>query len=410
MAEIDLEATNRLRVAMGLKPIPVPNAKGPSFKEPNADPDEDPASTLETREAVAGDNWLKLKADADAKARRKQQKDTIRKALDAAQRNIKLSGTTLGEENDELDTASWLRQQKKRQKDIDKKRRLEEEMAARERESRAQYSGKDLAGVKVGHELNQFESGNEQILTLKDAVIGEESEDDELENLDLREEENLKKKLELKKRKPAYNPNDDEETGERGVLRQYDEEISGPKRHRFTLDGHGSTREEATSRADDAERASKGVVISLDILADKYPISDYVDISEIKIKRPKKKKSKSTRKKAMEDDDTFTNGNEDMEVDMPDQLSTQNSRKRTYADANFVDDDDLQAKLAEQRREALKKIKRVRPEDLAKQLREEEEAEMDGIVESTEETPGLVLDETSEFVSHLQPEEAEEQT
>jgi U4/U6.U5 tri-snRNP-associated protein 1 len=407
MADIDLEATNRLRVAMGLKPIPGPNAEGPSFKETSGNPDEDPASTLETREAAAGDNWAKLQAEAEARERRKHQKDAIRKARDVAQRNVKLSGKTLGEDDDELDTTSWLRQQGKRQKNIDKKRRSEEEMAARERENRAQYTAKDLAGVKVGHELDQFETGNEQILTLKDAAIGEESEDDELENLDMREEEKIKKKMELKKRKPAYNPMDDEEIGEKSILHQYDEEISGPKRNKFTLDGLGSTREEAASRAEDAEQSSKGVIISLDILRDEKPVSDYVDISEIKIKKPKKKKSKSTRKKAADDDDIFTNGNVDMEIDIPDRLSAQNPKKRSYAEANFVDDDDLQAKLAEQRREALKKKKRVRPEDLAKQLREEEEAEMDG-VENVEEAPGLVLDETSEFVSHLQPEEVEE--
>jgi U4/U6.U5 tri-snRNP-associated protein 1 len=408
MADIDLEAANRLRVSMGLKPIPVPSADGPSFKEPEA-PDEEAASTLETREAAAGDNWLKLQQEAEAKAKRKEQKEAIRKAREAAQRNVRMVGRTLGDEDEEVDTMTWLKKQHKRQKVIEQRRKEEEEKAARERANRAQYTAKDLAGVKVGHELDQFDNGAEQILTLKDAVIGEESEDDELENLDLREDEKLKKRLELKKKKPVYNPMDDEENGPRGILQQYDEEIDGKKEHRFTLDGQGSTREQAMREAAPKDDP-KSIIINLDILKDDKPVSDYIDISEIKIKKPKKKKSKSTRKRDAENDDIFGNGSAEMELDTPAQVSTSSVKKRKFNDTNFVDDDDLQSKLAQQRREALKKKKRIRPEDLAKQLREEEESAMDGVVESTEEAPGLVLDETSEFVQHIQPEEVEERT
>ena len=69
-----------------------------------------------------------------------------------------------------------------------------------------------------------------------------------------------------------------------------------------------------------------------------------------------------------------------------------------------MDDDDLQASLAAQRRAAFKKRKKVRPEDLARQLREEESQtpmETDTPDENAEE-PGLIIDETSEFVNHLQ--------
>jgi U4/U6.U5 tri-snRNP-associated protein 1 len=302
---------------------------------------------------------------------------------------------------------TWLKKQHKRQKIIEQQRKEEEEKAAQERANRAQYTAKDLAGVKVGHELDQFGAGPEQILTLKDAIIGEESEDDELENLELREDEKLKKRLELKKKKPVYNPMDDEENRSHGILQQYDEEIDGKKEHRFTLDGRGSTREQAMLEAAPKDD-SKGIIISLDILKDDKPVSDYVDISEIKIKKPKKKKSKSTRKRIAEDDDIFGNGTAEMEIDTPAQVPASNLKKRKYNDANFVDDDDLQSKLAQQRREALKKKKRLRPEDLAKQLREEEESAMDGVIESTEEAPGLVLDETTEFVQHIQPDEVEE--
>lgn len=416
MSEVDLEAMNKVRVAMGLKPIPIHGASGPSFKEAGQD-DEDQASTLETREAAAGDNWARLEKERQSKEKRLSQKEGIRKAREAAQRNVKMTGTTMGDEDDDQDTMTWLKKQKKRRNEIEKKRKLEEEMAEREKALQPQYTAKDLAGVKVGHEFNQFEGGSEQILTLKDAVIGDESEDDELENVDMRADETLKKKLELKKKKPVYNPNDDDESGEKSILKQYDEELNGERKSKFTLDGFGSTRELAMKDADDAQQSSKGIIISLDILKDDKPVSDYVDISEIKIRKPKKKKSKSTRKKNAEDDDIFTNNDGEMDIDLPAKVLISQSKKRTYADANFVDDDDLQAKLAQQRREALKKMKRIRPEDIAKQLKEEEENTMD-IVQVTEESPDVtlqdnealitVLDETSEFISQLQPDKLEE--
>jgi U4/U6.U5 tri-snRNP-associated protein 1 len=406
MADIDIEAANRLRVAMGLKPMPVPGA-GPVFKEAKDGSDEEPASTLETRTAAAEENYRKSQNEVAAKAKRLAQKEAIKKARDAAMRDMKLTGKSLGDDEGDVDTATWLRQQAKRQKRIDKARRLEEELAAREKE--AEYTASDLAGVKVGHELNQIEAGSEQVLTLKDTVIGDESEDDELENVDLRESERLNERLELKKRKPVYNPNDVDETGERKILAHYDEEIDGKQGHRFTLDGQGSTREQANQAEEDAEKQSKGVTISLDFMKEDIPVSDYVHPSEIKIRKPKKKKSKSTRKKAADDDDIFPENDEAMEVDMP-QSALPKYKKRSLEETEFVDDEDLQSKLAQQRRVALKKRKRMRPEDLAKQVREEEASTMDGVYESIEEAPGLVLDETSEFVAHLDPEAPQERS
>lgn len=409
MADMDIEAMNRLRVAMGMKPIEVPGASGPDFRPASHGKDgEDAASTLETRSAAAEDNYRKAQEEAQAKAKRIAQKEAIKKARDAAMRETKLTGKTLGDPDQDLDTATWLRQQTKRQKKIDKARRLEEELAAREEQ--AEYTAKDLAGVKVGHELNDFETGAEQILTLKDAEIGEESEDDELENVDMRDDEKLKERLELKKRKPVYDPNDDGESAERGVLSHYDEEINGKQNQHFTLDGFGSTKEQASQIASDSAQKSKGIVISLDILKDEKPVSDYVETTEVKIRKSKKKKTKSTRKKNVEDDDIFPAANTTNDVEF-NGAGLSRPNKRSFDHANLVDDDDLQARLAQQRREALKKKKRMRPEDLARQLREEEESTMDGIIESTEDGPGLILDETSEFVSHLEaPEDREEQT
>ncbi|KAI1403768.1 SART-1 protein [Hypoxylon fuscum] len=407
-----IEEANRLRVSLGMKPLPVPGASGPQFKEKTSEPDEEAANNLETREAAAYDNYTKHQNAEAAKRKREQKAAAIKKARDAAKRFENLEGKGLGEADDDkdIDTKSWLISQKKRQKKIDKARKLEEELAAAEAAAAAavQYTSKDLAGVKVGHEIDSFEDGEEQILTLKDSNIvkDDDEEGDELENVDLREREKLTEKLDLKKKKPVYDPLADDGTGERNLLAQYDEELGTKKGKRFTLDGFGNTVQR--DYVDDQSQNLQRQKINLDIFKEDKPASDYLDVSKIKIKKPKKKKSKSTRQRPVDEDDIFplppADQDQSMDIDSGAGLI---SRKRKTDDAAFVDDEDLQATLAAQRREALKKRKRTRPEDIARQLREEAETpdvdEADGAQEG-----GLVLDEISEFVSGLKKEDIED--
>ena len=411
-----IEATNVIRASLGMKLLPVPGA-GPTFKaskdsESSSD-EEEQGSTLESRQAQGYDNWKKLQDEADAKAQREAKNEAIKKARDAARKFAKLEGKGLGEADDvtELDTRSWLVQQKKRQKKLDRERARKLEQELKEREEAADYTAQDLAGVKVGHELGDFEDGDEQVLTLKDTTIDEnEEEGDELENVELKEREKLQERLDLKKKKPVYNPNDVDETGEKVLLKHYDETIDGKKRKRFTLDAQGSTVEEREALNQTAGAKVKTQPISLDIL-NTIPTSDYVEASEIKIKKPKKKKQKSTRQKAPDEDDIFPlveppNDAEatidKIEVNSGISVKPAAPSRSQFENVSFVDDDDLQASLAKQRREALKKRKRTRPEDIARELREEESAtameEQDGQVEEG----GLVIDETSEFVANLQ--------
>jgi U4/U6.U5 tri-snRNP-associated protein 1 len=261
---ISIEETNRIRVSLGMKPLPVPGA-GPVFKETSSAPAEEVGSTLESRQAEGCENYRKAQEAEQAKKKRELKAEAIKKARDAAKRFTKLEGKGLGEadEDEDVDAKTWLIRQKKRQKEIEKARKREKELA--EAEAAEEYTAKDLAGVKVGHEFDTFQEGEEQVLTLKDTTIDEnEEEGDELENLDLREREKLKEKLELKKKKPVYNPNDDDD-GQQGILAHYDEEIEGKKGARFTLDGKGSTAEAATEGP--VAKKLKPKAISLDILS-----------------------------------------------------------------------------------------------------------------------------------------------
>lgn len=415
MDAFSIEETNKIRIAIGLKPLPVPGT-GPTFKaaktEGNQSEEESLGSTLESRQAQGYDNWKKLQDDANAKAQREAKNEAIKKARDAARKYSKLEGAGLGEadKTTDLDTKTWLLQQKKRQKKIERERlqRLEKELA--EREQLPEHTAEDLTGVKVGHELDSFVVGGEQILTLKDSTIDQnEEEGDELENFELKEQEALNEWLEIKKKKPVYNPNDVEEDGSKSLLKQYDETIDGKKRKLFTLDGQGTGAEEPESNGHLTEGKSKPLLISLDIL-NEVPVSDYVVSSSTKIRKPKKHKTESRRRKPVEDDDIFPLNSvpdlpvddNNMEVDS-DRRPPNTVQTTRFDDVSLVDDDDLQASLAVQRRAALKKGRRNKPEDIARRLREE--ASTPGLSDRNIDEPeegGLVIDETSEFVANLQ--------
>ena len=414
---LDVAEINKMRAALGMSLLPTGGASASTnmeFKQASAE--EDLGSTLDTREAAGFDNWKKVQDDAAEKKRREAKREALKKERDAVQRVVKLEGQGLGDapDGEGMDTKSWLLGQAKRQKKIAKARQRQMEQELMERENQAQYTEQDLAGMKVGHELGDFEAGSEQIITLKDRAVDDEDEEDVLENAQLRDQERLQARLDLKKKKPVYDPNEVEESGERKLLAQYDdEEVDGSKQKKFTLNGAGRTIEELANEAEDSSSKSRGMKFSLDaLMEDKPAVSDYMDISEIKIKKPKKKKDKAKKQKAAEDmfdlPEAPAPARDAMQLDVPapDSLpEAPTTNKRRFGNDLVIDDDDLQSQLAASRRAALKKRKMNRPEDIARQFREE--ASMTPMeTETPEEDGGLVIDETSEFVANLQKPEA----
>ncbi|KAH7154956.1 SART-1 protein [Dactylonectria estremocensis] len=405
-----LQETNRIRVSLGMKPLPVPGADSSQPAVPQPADDGEAPSTLESRQAQSYDNYKKVREAEEIKRRRDEKSAAVRKARDQAQRLAVLDGKGLGDEDgDDMNAKDWLMGQKKRQKNIAKARKLDEELAAAEAAAAAavQYTAKDLAGIKVAHDTADFLDGDGQILTLKDTTIEENEVDgDELENLNMREAEKLSERLELKKG-PGYNPHDDDEDGERGILAQYDEEINGKKMKKFTLDAGGSFAELADILEKPVDKAKGLQNVNLDDIVDGPVSSDYLDPSQIKVKKSKKKKNKSTRKKLVDEDDIFPLDTAPVDSNAMDVDSKEwsISKKRKITDDAFMDDDDLQASLAIQRKNALKKRKKTRPEDIAKQLREQAEEEQ----QADTQEGGLVLGEVSEFVAGLnKPGEDEE--
>jgi U4/U6.U5 tri-snRNP-associated protein 1 len=427
MDAASIEEINKLRKSMGMKPLPVPGQAPQAAASP--EPEEDQGSTLETREAAAYDNYQKVQQAELNKRKREEKAAAIKRAREKAQRNAQLEGKGLAESDEaaDLDAKSWLKNQKKRQKEIAKQRKEEEEREAAEAEAakKRQYTSKDLSGIKVGHDVDSFLDSEDQILTLKDTdVLDEEEGEDELENLDLREREKLKEKLELKKKKPVYDPNDFDETGERSILAHYDEEDNKKKKKKlFTLDVKGENAEIADILNAPAVQRRRPGTVDIDMLGmvsstsrlysdlltdptdDAPPQSDYLDISEIKVKKPKKKKTRTNRQRPVDDDDALLPAeqpaDQSMDVDMP---AITYTKKRKTVDEDFVDDDDLQASLAMQRKDVLKKRKKMRPEDIARQLREEASEEPEARTSG-----GIVLDEITGFVDTLQKTNPEEE-
>ncbi|KAH6640709.1 SART-1 protein [Chaetomium tenue] len=413
MDAASIEELNKVRLAMGMKPLPVPGAAPPpkqATPEIELGDDGKAVSTLDSREAASYENFRKAQEAEEAKKKREAKAAAIKKARELAQRTAVVAGKGLADDDEEVDVKSWLKNQKKRQKKIDAARKTEEERAAAEAET-AEHTAADLAGVKVAHDMANFLDGDDQVLTLKDTgVLENEDEGDELENLSLLEQERLQERLDLKKKRPVYDPNDVDETGQIGLLSKYDEEIYGKKKTAFTLDSAATTTELADILAAPAQKR-KHQVVDLDVLEDApAPTSDYLDLSEVKVKKPKKKKSKSTRRKREDDEDALFPGDaadgdepaqEEMDIDSGAAVF---AKKRKIVDDSFVDDEDLQATLALQRREALKKRKKTRPEDIARQVRESTENQ-EG---ESQEDKGIVMDEISRFVDGLRHEPEEE--
>ncbi|PPQ95222.1 hypothetical protein CVT26_014912 [Gymnopilus dilepis] len=379
---ISLEETNKIRISLGLKPLT--DDKAPIDKDKQAE-----------------DNYNKVREKEQKEREAKKIKDRIAKVRNRQELNASLKGATLGEaEEDVDDTLKWIKRNKKREKELALKR--QQELENRDKEIQGEYTEEDLAGLKVSHDFDELEEGEARILTLKDSRILD-NEEDELQNIEMAEEERRKKRQELKIKKRDYTGYDDDEFAEgnqglmkRSILSKYDEEIEGSRTSEFRL---GSSTMSSKARQEEqkqqAAAAQNKTLVSIDYLKNLETV-DYLQDGEVGFKKPKTKKKRPTRR-APADAELL---GEEMDVDKPIVPLERN------LDANFVDDDDLQAALARSRKAKLNKVKKLTPEELAKKIaqekvkKEEPDVEMAIKTEETneDEDGGLVFDETSEFV------------
>ncbi|TEB33354.1 SART-1 protein [Coprinellus micaceus] len=385
-SSISLEETNKIRISLGLKPLTE---------------DKDP----ESKEDAAEKNYTKRRED-EAKAKSAKYVHPVSTVRNRKELNAKLKGATLGDVEEGVDdTMKWIKRSKKKEKELARKR--QEEFESIDKAIQDEYSERDLTGLKVSHDFDALEDGEARILTLKDSRILD-NEEDELQNVELAEEERRKKNQELRIKKRDYTGYDDDEFKEgaqglmkRSILAKYDEEIEGSKSSEFRLGSSAPLTKKAKLEEEsklEAAAVNKSL-LSIDY-AKNLELTDYLQEGDVGFKKPKKKKGKrATRRAPTEVEDETPNGDA-MEVDSKPVVPIQRD-----LNANFVDDDDLQAALARSRRAKVLKPKKLLPEELAKKIAEERAAEAEESKMKQEEDdadgPGLVFDETSEFVASV---------
>lgn len=389
---ISLAETNRIRISLGLKPLEDKPAGDTTTDSPAVDDEE----------RIAFENLQSLRAEQAKKAEEDALRLRLKKARDRKALNEKLVGKTLAEpEAEEEDLKSWIKKTKRREKEMAEQRARE--LESQDKMFQEEYTEQDLEGLKVGHDFGDIEEGEGMILTIKDrGVLDDDDEGDELISTSLAEKERLKDNLDNKIRKPKYDPyaeEYDEGTGEKKLLSKYDEDIDGgPKKKAFVL-GRGKDAASTQKAKNRLDTSSNLTAISLEYDRPMEIASDYMDPSTIKIKKPKKKKARSTKISALVDDEGLLPAAdpEAMNDESAPSISITSVKRSYNEDSGFGDDEELQEILAQRRRQQQKKRKYTRPEDIMRNIRQEMEEDETALPDG-----GLVIDDTSEFVRGIE--------
>ncbi|VDB84779.1 unnamed protein product [Peniophora sp. CBMAI 1063] len=384
---ISLEETNKIRISLGLKPL------------------TDDAAPADDKDKQAEDNYAREREREVQNKEKKKVQDRIAKLRNQRQLNASLQGTTLGDADPSLDAEDakkWVKKAKKRERELAKKRQAE--LESMEKAIQEEYTEKDLEGLKVSHDFDGLDEGEARILTLKDSRILD-NEEDELQNVEMAEEERTKERNDLKIKKKDYTGYDDDEFGDgragmkKSLLAKYDDFLEGPKESGFRLGASAVAEARSVEERKKEEMAAASVnksLLSIDY-SKGLEISDYLQKGDVGFKKPKKKSKRSTRKaEAIDEEAPATANGDGMDVDI-----VPIARERNL-DANFVDDDDLQAALARTRR-AKMKAKKLTPEEIARKIAEERaqstpNGDAIDVDAEPDEKGGLVIDDTSEFV------------
>ncbi|CEL55899.1 U4/U6,U5 tri-snRNP-associated protein snu66 OS=Schizosaccharomyces pombe (strain 972 / ATCC 24843) GN=snu66 PE=1 SV=1 [Rhizoctonia solani AG-1 IB] len=380
---ISLEETNKIRISLGLKPLT-------DDKAPSNDKDQE-----------AEQNYANRKKQDEDNRKKGEIAKNIAKARNRIELNRRLVGATLGDADDDagIDAKNWIKKSRKKEKELAAKRQAE--LESMDQMAQATYDERDLEGLKVSHDMDQLNEGEDRILTLKDSRILD-NEEDELQNIDMAEDEKDKERHELKTKRRDYTGYDDDEFTpgqagmKRAVLSKYDEDIDGPKHGQsFRLGTAVQTGPKMAIRDDDTMSVNRAL-LSLEYTKN-VEISDYLKEGDIGFKKPKTKKKRSSRRNQPEESEPIAES-ASMEVD--EKPAPTFTRRERNLDANFVDDDELQAALARSRRSKARKINKLSPEEIAKRVADEKnEAEAEDAMRNEEPVKGgLELDDTSEFV------------
>ncbi|KAI9621124.1 hypothetical protein H4Q26_013322 [Puccinia striiformis f. sp. tritici PST-130] len=413
---LSIEETNKIRISIGLKPLPTPDSN----------------------------NNAPAELDPDQQAEQNYSKRLI-KAKENRERLAKLSGRGLGElaadqqEGEEEDLKKWVKRHKKN------KHKIDPLLAAKKKEAELnadeigkEYGSRDLEGIKVGHDLDDLQSNmmeeEKMVLTLKDSKILD-GEDDELENVELAGHTRTKEAVELKKQSRQlgeYTGYDDDEFLAPGqaqtVLAKYSDTIDGKIDKSFRL-GQDTSLDQDQSNSSQRNDGSIGLskitkketaeILKKDLLSLDYTKTignDYLEEGDPGFKK-KSKKSKSKKKSKQraptstvseEQDANDSRPQDGMEIDEP----ASAARQQVLAEPDVIDDEELQVAMSRMRREA-GKLRRKHEQADQKSQQETGKSDPDhdmneapSPVEKKQEEEGteevddgrLVIDDASEFI------------
>ncbi|KAK0553153.1 hypothetical protein OC846_002641 [Tilletia horrida] len=422
----ELAEINAQRIALGLKPIEAEAVEDKGQGSSSAPAEED-------QDAIAEANFARVRAEAKKDREAKALQDNIAKVKNRRELARKLEGKGLGEA-EQADTKpqsaiAWLKSTKKKQKE-NAARRLQQQMEEEEAQVQAEYGQDDLAGLRVGHDFDEFDEGEERILTLRDARVLEDAEDELVDNVIAQREKDT---LNEERRKGAkkYTGLDDEEFGtetavgkKRGILSKYDAEdgedaLRANGDSGFRIGGPIVNKDEVKAKqAEEAARLANRTLLNLDY-AKNVEVSDYLVEGEVGFKKSKgkKKKRSATKVKVGLDEDpdetSFATNGADVAMADTDGASSSAPRQRIVETDNFVDDDELQASLAKARRQKAKKtITKMTPEQIAANLAAQKaadeaektasaEVKMEVEDDADADSKPLTFDSTTEFVRNL---------
>ncbi|XP_075555996.1 U4/U6.U5 tri-snRNP-associated protein 1 [Dermacentor variabilis] len=306
-SSLSIDETNKLRAKLGLKPLQVDGGGIPGLGDvPLGDANEDEGE--KRKEVFVKTENMQEKVEAQ-KLREKITANREKRKIAEKYREMK----GLGDSDEDDDALQWVRKSRKLQEEkekAEKRAKMLEEMdeefgvgkiVEEELKPVREYTAKHLKGLEVLHSTERFKEGQSVILTLKDQGVLDEG-DDVLENVNLVEAEKAERNVENRKGKPGYQPYDDTEVDEFGIVKKksllykYDEEIEGVKQQKFSI-GAGPTeadkeRELQMVRMKLKQKQKDSLVMPAPQIATEYLTPD-----EMATFKKTKKKVRKTRKR-----------------------------------------------------------------------------------------------------------------
>ncbi|KAG5360206.1 U4/U6.U5 tri-snRNP-associated protein [Yarrowia sp. B02] len=386
---ISLEETNRHRISLGLKPIPIPGAadKPKPSSGAGGEVSEEARNRLrqslglaqeaKSRDQIEYENWQEKQKEVSESHRQSEIEARLAAAAERRAKRKRLAGSGLGEDGD--DTLSFLKNMKKKKPKIAIQLEDEEDV---------EYTSKDLGGMKVGHSLEDFQNGGGEdiILTLKDTDVLDEEGEDILESAQLKEGSKQKAADQLRKgvQRTAYD--DSGKLGEEQKEDYFMLEEGG------VIKGAPAETEAARKmKAKEKEKTKVSFSFLNDEEEDELPTSDYKRVKKSKCKS--KKNWEGSRRVKLESEEP-----EDYKRHLTNNVSKKLSQQEVD---DMLRDDDEEFRLSMRKNliKSQKNRKKLTPEELAEQLAAERDDDMG--VQPAAEDEGLVLNETTDFLTTL---------